>query len=83
MSQLKFQIGKQGVSTGAIEALKNHFKNNKVIRISALRSSNRNRETIKTMADELVDKLGGNYSYNIIGFTIILKRLSASRGKAL
>jgi RNA-binding protein YhbY len=76
---LKFQIGKQGLTEGVIEALKNHFKTRKVIRISALKGSGRNRETIKQMGDEMVERLGGNYTFNVIGFTIIMKRHSATR----
>lgn len=73
--EVKFQIGKNGVTPEVIEALKNIFKNYKVVRISTLKSSGRDRESIKLMAQEISDKLSeGKYPYRIIGFTIIMKR---------
>jgi RNA-binding protein YhbY len=74
----KFQIGKSGVTQGVIDSLLNVFKNHKVVRISTLKSSGRNRESIIEMAEELCKRLkastGKRFLYKIIGFTIILKR---------
>lgn len=71
----KFQIGKAGITSGVVENLSVYFKKNKVARISALKSSERDREKIKEIADELCEKLPGNYKYTIVGFTIILRRV--------
>lgn len=74
----KFQIGKSGVTDGVLESLLSAFKYHKVIRVSTLKSSGRNRESIIQMAEELCSKLsastGKRFLYKIIGFTIILKR---------
>jgi RNA-binding protein YhbY len=79
---MKFQIGKSGVNEGVIESLKLGFKTHKVIRISVLKSLVPTKDKVKEIADSLVRGLGGHYTYNLIGFTIIMRRRSAPKGKA-
>ena len=78
---MKFQIGKSGITAGILESLQNAFKTHKKIRVHTLKTSNRDREKIKEMAEELVSKLQGNYNYKIVGFTIIMKKVSAGKVK--
>jgi len=73
---MKFQIGKSGVTEGVIDSLTLCFKTHKSVRISVLKSAERDREKIKKIADELCSKLPGNYKYTIVGFTIILRKSS-------
>lgn len=71
----QFQIGKSGVTDGVIDSLELSFKHHKQVKVSALKSSGRNRENIKEMAQEIVNKLHEKKikcDYRIIGFTIIL-----------
>lgn len=77
----KFQIGKFGITPGVLSALSMALKNHKQIRISVLKSSGRDRESIKTMAQEIVDKLEENCDYKIIGFTIILIKKGSPKKK--
>ena len=70
--ELKFQIGKNGITSGVLEFLENAFKTHKRIRISVLKSSGRNRESIEKMASELQSRLKTRADFKIIGFTIIL-----------
>lgn len=83
MNITKFQIGKSGVTKGVIESLALAFKNHKQVRISALKSSGRNRENIKAMGNHLCEGLSvltkGKYDYRIIGFTIILIKSGAKK----
>ncbi len=72
---MKFQIGKLGVTSGVIESLNSAFKTHKSIRISLLKSFERDRTKINEIADELASKLRGNYKYTIIGFTIVLRKV--------
>ncbi len=76
---INFQIGKSGVTQGVIDSLKLAFKNHKRIRVSLLQSSGRNRENIESIANEIINRLGGSYEYNLIGFTIIIKKLSKQK----
>jgi len=71
---MKFQIGKNGVTEGVIKSLELCFKKNRVVRVSVLKNYIRDKEKIKDMAEEIVNKLGKTYKYRIIGFTIILRK---------
>lgn len=71
---ISFQIGKQGVNSGVIESLALAFKNHKTVRISVLKSCSPTKERVREIADELVESLGGNFHYTLIGFTVILSK---------
>jgi RNA-binding protein YhbY len=74
ISQSEIQIGKNGITENFINSLKNNFKTHINVRISVLKSSGRDKEKIKEMANQILDNLGNNYTARIIGFTIILKK---------
>jgi RNA-binding protein YhbY len=77
-SYTKFQIGKNGVTPGVIEALSIIFKKHTQVRISLLKSSGRDRGSIEKIALEIVSLLEKSveykFSFRIIGFTIIMLR---------
>ena len=77
---IQIQLGKNGVTENFIETLKNHFKKNKSIRISVLKSARENgKGDVKKYADEIVSKLGKNYASKTIGFVIIVKKFRKAR----
>lgn len=79
MREIKYQIGKQGLTEGVVESLKTAFKHHKIIRISVLKSSGRDRNSILDLAKEISDKVsGGKYVHKVIGFTIIMRRKGES-----
>ena len=80
-SLAKFQIGKNGVTQGTLDSLSNALKSHKQVRISMLKSSGRDRESIRKTAAELESKLPYNISTRIIGFTIILIKISLKSKK--
>ena len=71
--QIKFQIGKSGITKGTIDSLTLDFKKHKLIRISVLKSGTRDKKKIEEMAEEIIGKLKGRHSYKIVGFTIVMK----------
>ena len=73
----KFQIGHQGLTPGIINALNTHLKNHYQIRISVLKSANRDKEKVKKMAESIISKVNYKCDYKLIGFTIILIRTSS------
>jgi RNA-binding protein YhbY len=75
----KFQIGKNGLTSGAIESLHLAFKTRKVVRITVLKSAFSERGNIKEIAEEISKKLDGKYNFKIIGFTIVMKRMGAEK----
>ena len=68
------QIGKNGITKGFYENLKNRFNTTENVKVSILKSDLEDRKKIKDLAEEIVDKLGENYTYRIIGFTIVIKK---------
>lgn len=71
----KFQIGKAGITPGVIESLELSLKHHKQIKVSALKSSGRDKGNIKSMAQDIINKLNEkkiNCDFKTIGFTIIL-----------
>jgi len=74
MPQIEMQLGKNGITENFIETLKKYFQNHEQVKISVLKSARENREDIKKHVEEILDKLGKNYTAKIIGFKIILKK---------
>ncbi|MBI5803513.1 YhbY family RNA-binding protein [Candidatus Pacearchaeota archaeon] len=68
------QVGKSGVTENFIQTLKNHFKNHENVKVSVLKSRTRDKEQIRKMSDEILNKLGKNYTARVIGFTIVIKK---------
>lgn len=75
----EIQLGKKGVTDGFIETLKNYFKNCENVKVSVLRSCCRDKKELKKISEDILDKLGKNYTSRIIGYTIVLKKLRKVR----
>lgn len=74
MAQIETQIGKNGLSDGNIDWLKNAFKTHELVKVRVLKSSGRDRESIKELSGEILEKLGKNYTCKIVGFTLTLRK---------
>jgi len=74
MTQTSIQLGKNRVTENFIETIKNHFKTHTDVKIDVLKSAERKKEKIKMYREEILEKLGKNYTARIIGFTIFLKK---------
>lgn len=72
--EFKTQIGKNGLTEGFIESLKNSFKTYETARISILKSATRSREQSEKLGEDICRQLGRNYTYKIIGFTILIRK---------
>ena len=76
MKVMQFQIGKQGLTEEVVKTLDNLFKSHDQIRISALKASGRDRNSIQSLADEIIEKINYKCAARVIGFKIILSKLS-------
>ncbi|MEK6800583.1 MAG: YhbY family RNA-binding protein [Nanoarchaeota archaeon] len=76
VSQLKFQIGKNGITDGVVNSLSLAMKNHKQVRISVLKSSGRTKKNIESFALELKERLPFSFDHKVIGFTLILFRIA-------
>ena len=68
------QLGKQEITENFMESLKNYFKKHTNVKISVLSSARENKSDVKKYSEEILKKLGKNYTARIIGFTIALKK---------
>ncbi len=72
--QGQVQLGKQGVNENFIKTLKNHFNKCKNMKISVLKSVRKNKSDVERISEEILEKLGRNYTARVVGFTIFVKR---------
>ena len=68
------QVGKKGISDNLVETLKSHFKNHQNVKVVFLKNSIRDKKKLKKQAEEIVDELGKNYTYRVLGFTVFIKK---------
>lgn len=71
---VNLQIGKNGLNDGIIKNLEIAFKTRSDIKIHVLKSGGHERETVKQMAEDIINKLGKKYTYRIVGFSIFIKK---------
>jgi RNA-binding protein YhbY len=75
MKQIKrLQMGKNGLSEAFIEQLKSIFKNEEVIKVSILKSACRDKKDAEVIAENLVDALGKNYIYKLVGYVLTVRK---------
>jgi RNA-binding protein YhbY len=83
MSYTEMQLGKNGLTENFIQTLKSNFEKNDTVRISVLKSAGgeegRTKETAKKFSEDMLNKLGKNYTAKLIGFKIILKKWRKAR----
>lgn len=70
----QIQLGKNGLTENLMCNLKHHFDTCKNVKISVLKSCCRDREELKKINEEILKKLGNNYTSRIIGYTIVVKK---------
>lgn len=78
---IKLNLGKNGLTLEFIENLKKIFLNVEHVRVGLLKSSTRDKVQVKKWADEIVSKLGSNFTYKVIGYTLVLRKWRKSRDK--
>jgi len=79
--QAIFQIGKLGLTDESINQLNKLLKNHNQVRISVLKSSGRDRNSIKSLQQEILDKIEFPCYSRVIGFTIILSKKGSGQQK--
>jgi RNA-binding protein YhbY len=70
----KFQIGKNGLTESFIEVLRTAFANRTRITVVVLKNAGHEKENVKEIAEKIINSLGENYNYRIVGFTIFLRK---------
>lgn len=76
MKQIKkIQLGKKGLSPEFIEQLRNIFKNQKVVKVSILKSACRKIDEAEKIGEEIVERLGKNFIYKRVGYILTIRKL--------
>jgi len=70
----QIQLGKQGITENFIETLKSYFKKHDNVKISVLKSYCRDKDELKKISKDILNKLGENYTAKTIGYTIAIKK---------
>jgi RNA-binding protein YhbY len=79
MISADMQLGKNGVTDNFIQTLKGCFEKREQVRISVLKSAREKREDMKKYSNEILEKLGKNYTAKTIGFKIIVSKWRKAR----
>ncbi len=77
--QATLQIGKNGLTPGFFEILENTFKERENVKVHFLKSAGHDKNKVKEMTDQIIERLGKKYTYRILGFTIFLKKWRKAR----
>jgi len=81
MKEIKrIQVGKNGLTEGLVNQLKNMFAKEKAIKVTLLKSATRDKKEAKEIADKLITSLGGRYQYTLIGYTLVVKKKRDKQG---
>ena len=74
MDEMIVQIGKKGLTTNLVENLKKYFKSREFLKIRILKSACRDRDEARKMSEDIILKLGNNYTYRLIGYTLSVRK---------
>ena len=77
------QLGKNGITPNFIQTLKSCFEKHESVRISVLPSASHERDKLKEYTEEIIKKLGPNFTSKNIGFKIIIRKWRKSKSKKL
>ena len=70
----QIQIGKKGISENFIKTLEDNFKHHMNVRVAILKNAGHDKTKIKEYSEEILEKLGKNYTAKVVGFTIFIKK---------
>jgi RNA-binding protein YhbY len=72
----KFQIGKKGLTEEFINQIEITFRTCRKVKIDILKSACRDREEAKKIAQELIERLGKNFDYKLIGYVLTIMKFN-------
>ena len=68
------QLGKLGLTDSFISMLQGHFERVTIVKIHVLKNAGRDKKKVGEMSEEILQRLGENFTAKIIGFTIVVKK---------
>jgi RNA-binding protein YhbY len=71
---MQLQIGKNGLTQGVIDQIKKLFVDEEIMKISILKSACRDKAQATEIADKIVEELGKNYVYKLVGYVLTINK---------
>lgn len=75
----EMQLGKQGITENFISSLQGHFEKHDIVKVHVLKSAGHDKDEIRKICEEILEKLGTHFTAKIIGFTIVVKKWRKAR----
>ncbi len=73
MKQIKkLQMGKNGLTEAFVKQINSIFENEKLVKISILKSACRDKIEAEKISEDLIDMLGAKYGYKLIGYVLTI-----------
>ena len=66
----RLQLGKGGLSEAFVSQVKSIFENEKIVKISILRSCCRDKGEAEKIGADLIGALGEKYDYKLVGYVL-------------
>jgi RNA-binding protein YhbY len=78
---LEIQLGKKGLTEEFIKDIEKRLEKhrNVILKIRVLKSARQSKDDVKKYADEIVKKIGKQYTAKTMGFTILLRKWRKAR----
>ena len=78
----KFQIGKNGLTETVIEQLRNYFEKSgaEMVKVEILKSCCRDKKDAIKIGYGLVEGLGKNFTYKLVGYVLSVRKWRRARG---
>jgi RNA-binding protein YhbY len=78
---LEIQLGKNGLTAEFIKDIEKRLEKhrNVILKIRVLRSARQSKDDVKKYSDEIVKKIGKQYTSKTMGFTILLRKWRKAR----
>ncbi|MCG8697349.1 MAG: YhbY family RNA-binding protein [Bacteroidales bacterium] len=70
----QLQLGKAGLSLAFVDQVRNIFENERMVKISILKSACRDKEEAKKIGEELVGKLGSKFGFKLVGYVLTVSK---------
>ena len=76
----QLQMGKAGLSDAFVEQVRNVFEDDKLVKISILRSACRNKDEARKIGEDLVGRLGKKYGFKLVGYVLTVVKYRKPQG---
>ena len=75
----RLQLGKAGLSDAFVEQVRRIFEDEKVLKITILRSACRDKKEAEKIGQELIGRLGKKFNYKLVGYVLTIVKFRKSQ----